>query len=143
MNDEEDATGIASSHPDSGHAKTDKGVQKALSKQQGYGSIASQESPVAQSESGSTIQLIFKNPGLPLTILLFGYVEMTCEVLISSCSMVIRRYFGWHGNRAGLLLACLGSLVLPAHFVVEKTSHYLSERSILFVSSFGVLDFRK
>jgi len=56
---------------------------------------------------------------------------MADEVLISSCSMVCRRYFGWHGSTAGLIIASLGALVLPADFVVEKASHVFSERKIM------------
>eukprot|EP00980_Cylindrotheca_fusiformis_P011284 scaffold2597_cov116-Cylindrotheca_fusiformis.AAC.12 len=105
-----------------------------------YGSVPTDENAVAQepplfmADLKYTIDLIFQNTGLPLTVLLFGYIEMTCEVLISSCSMVIRRYFDWHGSVAGFLIASLGALVLPAHFVVEKASHYFSERTILFRS---------
>lgn len=70
----------------------------------------------------------------PVTLALFGFVEMVDEVLISSCSMVVRRYFNWKGNVAGFLIASLGALVLPADFVVEKAVHYYSERKILYVS---------
>lgn len=133
---EEDDGGLSSAQNESSKSTGDEGNGNVLSKQEGYGSIASQDSSLVKSKRhDSTFQLVFKNPGLPLTVVLFGYVEMTCEVLISSCSMVVRRYFGWHANKAGLLLACLGALVLPAHFVVEKTSHYYSERKILSVSS--------
>jgi hypothetical protein len=136
LNDDEDSSGIANSHRESSddNRPVENGDGTTPLQRKGYGSIVSQDSSLAQSESVSIIKLIFKNPALPLTIVLFGYIEMTCEILISSCSMVVRRYFGWHGNRAGLLLACLGALVLPAHFVVEKASHYYSERGILFVS---------
>jgi hypothetical protein len=81
-----------------------------------------------------TCRLIMQNPGLPVTLLIFAYIELADEVLISSCSMVVRRYFGWHGAVAGFLIASLGALVLPAHFVVEKASHHYSERRILVVS---------
>lgn len=76
-----------------------------------------------------------------MTITLFGFIEMADEVLISSCSMVVRRYFDWHGNVAGFLIASLGALVLPAHFVVEKAVHYYSERKILFVSKASMVVF--
>ena len=59
---------------------------------------------------------------------------MADEVLISSCSMVCHRYFGWHGSSAGLLLACLGALILPADYVVERASRVFSERKIMKVS---------
>jgi Sugar (and other) transporter len=75
--------------------------------------------------------LVFSNMALPLTLLLFGYVELVDEVLISSCSMVGHRYFSWHGSTAGLLIASLGALVLPAHFLVERASRSLDERAIL------------
>jgi hypothetical protein len=106
----------------------------------GYGSVSSDENGFDRkpwfllADLKYTAELVFKNAGFPLVVLLFGYIEMTCEVLISSCSMVIRRYFGWHGSVAGFMIASLGALVLPAHFVVEKASHYYSERQILFRS---------
>ena len=81
----------------------------------------------------STCGLIFENPGLPITLLVFAYIEMADEVIISSCSMIVRRYFSWHGSVAGFFIASLGALVLPAHFVVELGLHYYSERRILVV----------
>jgi predicted ThiF/HesA family dinucleotide-utilizing enzyme len=83
----------------------------------------------------TTWNLVFQNAGLPLTLLIFAYIEMADEVIISSCSMVVRRYFGWHGSTAGFFIASLGALVIPAHFVVEKASKRISERKILLVSS--------
>jgi Major Facilitator Superfamily len=85
-------------------------------------------------EAAITVSLVFENPSLPVTVLLFGYIEMADEVLISSCSMVLRRYFGWNGSAAGFLIASLGALVLPAHVFVERASHIYSERNILVVS---------
>ncbi len=85
-------------------------------------------------EMVSTWGLVFENAGLPVTLLIFSYIEMADEIIISSCSMVVRRYFGWHGSAAGFFIASLGALVLPAHFVVEKASRHISERKILVVS---------
>lgn len=90
-------------------------------------------------EAMATSRLILKNPGLPVTVILFGFVEMVCEILISSCSMVVRRYFDWPGSVAGFVIASLGALVLPADFVVEKAAHYYSERKILFRSLVFIL----
>lgn len=56
------------------------------------------------------------------------------EILISSCSMIVTRYFHWHGSRAGLIIAALGGLVLPAHFIVEHASRRFPERAILMAS---------
>lgn len=53
----------------------------------------------------------------------------------SSTLQVTRRYFSWHGSQAGFLIAALGSLIIPAHFVVEIATHYYEERRILKVSS--------
>jgi len=62
--------------------------------------------------------------------------------------MVTRRYFGWHGSSAGLLLSSLGALVLPAHFFVESAAHRYEERVILkyslvfiFVCLFAILNY--
>eukprot|EP00934_Nitzschia_sp_Nitz4_P008428 Nitzschia sp. Nitz4//scaffold374_size14026//8812//11579//NITZ4_008960-RA/size14026-augustus-gene-0.12-mRNA-1//-1//CDS//3329549626//8418//frame0 len=82
-------------------------------------------------EAVSTWRLVFTSAGLPVTMIIFCFIELTDEVIISSCSMVVRRYFGWHGSIAGFFLASLGSLVIPAHFVVEKASRHVSERKIL------------
>ena len=111
---------------------------------------------------------------MQVTLYLFSFIELVCEVLISSCSMVswwcfgsdpsicaavcsdrlftdhpifllhpsyplssqvTRRYFSWHGSQAGFLIAALGSLIIPAHFVVEIATHHYEERYILKVSS--------
>lgn len=56
--------------------------------------------------------LVFNNPALPITLFLFAFIEMICEILISSCAMVSRRYFGWTGDVAGYLIAALGALVV-------------------------------
>jgi hypothetical protein len=82
-----------------------------------------------------TWSLFVKSPGLSATLLIFCFIELADEVLISSCSMVVRRYFGWHGAAAGFLIAALGALVLPANFVVENCSHQVSERRILKVGN--------
>lgn len=79
--------------------------------------------------------LFFQNIALPITMFLFAFIELVDEVIISSCSMVCKRYFGWHGSSAGFLIASLGALVLPAHFVVEKASHQYEERAIMKVST--------
>jgi hypothetical protein len=86
---------------------------------------------------------------------MFAFIELSGEVMISSCSMVVRkytsktkclfvvffsfltsdcftdRYFRWNASTAGLIVASLGALVLPAHFIVERASHMYSERLIL------------
>ena len=74
-----------------------------------------------------------------VTLFLFSFIELVGEVLISSCSMIVLRYFDWHGSRAGLILASLGGLVLPAHFIVEHASRRFPERVILRASIFFVL----
>ena len=94
-----------------------------------------------------TSKLICSNPALPTTLILFGFIELADEILISSCSMICRRYFGWHGSTAGFLIASLGALVLPAHFVVERATHYYSDRRLIkvrvleiyFSESFSIL----
>jgi hypothetical protein len=76
-------------------------------------------------------KLVFANAALPVTLYIFAFIELVDEVLISSCSMVVHRYFGWKGSVAGFLIASLGSLVLPADFFVERMSHVHSERKIM------------
>eukprot|EP00977_Amphora_coffeiformis_P012038 scaffold2974_cov181-Amphora_coffeaeformis.AAC.6 len=83
------------------------------------------------SELSKVGRLVFGNMALPVTLLIFSFIELADEVLISSCSMVCHRYFGWYGSTAGFILASLGALVLPAHFVVEKAAHHFEERFII------------
>jgi len=87
--------------------------------------------PGVLGEIVSTWSLVLVNPGLPVTLLLFCYIELACEVLISSCSMVVRRYFDWDASAAGFLVASLGALVLPANFLIEILSRKVSERQIM------------
>lgn len=74
-----------------------------------------------------------------VTMFLFSFIELVGEVLISSCSMIVSRYFDWHGSRAGFIIASLGGLVLPAHFIVEHACRRFSEREILKASILFVL----
>jgi len=83
--------------------------------------------------------ILFSNQAFVVTLFLFSFIELVGEVLISSCSMIVLRYFDWHGSRAGLILASLGGLVLPAHFIVEHASRRFPERVILRASIFFVL----
>ncbi|KAL7520878.1 hypothetical protein ACHAWX_005574 [Stephanocyclus meneghinianus] len=103
-----------------------------------YGSISSsheeQENISKRSSMGDTmalLRIILSNMAFPVTLYLFACIELSGEVLISSCSMIVRRYFHWHGSRAGFIIASLGALVLPAHFIVERASRSYSERQIL------------
>jgi hypothetical protein len=112
---------------DYGTSDFDKSQKSPRSRRKSLGNIAWTQLVLVK-------KLIFSNMALPVTLLLFGFIELTDEVLISSCSMVVRRYFNWNGSKAGFLLASLGALVLPAHYVVERASHRYSERKIMKVS---------
>mmetsp|Transcript_119 Transcript_119/g.132 ORF Transcript_119/g.132 Transcript_119/m.132 type:complete len:924 (+) Transcript_119:41-2812(+) len=96
----------------------------------------------------STCSLVLSKPGLIVTLLLYCYIELADEVLISSCSMIVHRYFGWSASGAGFLIASLGALVLPAMFLTEIVSHTVTERKIMKVSicmiiigCFGIINF--
>lgn len=78
--------------------------------------------------------LVLKNPAVPITLFLFSYIEMICEVLISSCAMICKRYFLWNGSTAGFLIASLGAFIIPAHFIVERASRRFKERAIMKVN---------
>jgi hypothetical protein len=56
-------------------------------------------------EAMSACSLLLINQGLPVTLLLFCYIELADEVLIASCSMVVRRYFDRNASAAGYLVA--------------------------------------
>jgi hypothetical protein len=60
---------------------------------------------------------------------------MVDEILLSSCAMVCKRYFLWNGSIAGYILAALGSLVLPADFIVDRASRFYEERFIIKVKT--------
>lgn len=79
--------------------------------------------------------LLFSNVALPITLLIYGYIEMVDEILLSSCAMVCKRYFLWNGSIAGYILAALGSLVLPADFIVDRASRFYEERFIIKVKT--------
>jgi hypothetical protein len=145
-----DSTTASLDYPDSVDPEDEEDDTGSLVRQggDGYGAIPTSvegmdrmhgKSLSLLDEVAITASLVFENPSLPVTVLLFGYIEMADEVLISSCSMVVRRYFGWNGSSAGFLIASLGALVLPAHVFVEKASHIYSERNILVVRSLYVL----
>ena len=56
-------------------------------------------------EIASVFSLLVINRGLPVTFLVFCYIELADEVLISSCSMIVRRYFDRNASAAGYLVA--------------------------------------
>ena len=56
-------------------------------------------------EIASVFPLLVINRGLPVTFLVFCYIELADEVLIASCSMIVRRYFGRNASTAGYLVA--------------------------------------
>jgi len=90
-------------------------------------------------EIASVFSLLMVNGGLPVTFLVFCYIELADEVLISSCSMIVRRYFDRNASAAGYLVASLGALVLPANFVVEICSRRVSERFIMKLSIWFII----
>mmetsp|Transcript_20827 Transcript_20827/g.43050 ORF Transcript_20827/g.43050 Transcript_20827/m.43050 type:complete len:927 (-) Transcript_20827:3882-6662(-) len=103
---------------------------------------SSSEKKSLRNEVVSVCKIIFSNPTFLVTLYLFAFIELVAEILISSCSMIVRRYFGWHGSKAGFMIASLGALVLPAHFIVERESRFYSERRILKASiifTFGAI----
>ena len=63
---------------------------------------------------------ISSNKTFCVTLLLFGLIELTDEVLINSVSIITRRYFRWHGSSAGMFAATLGIFVLPANYVIDR-----------------------
>ncbi|KAL7548746.1 hypothetical protein ACHAWF_015219 [Thalassiosira exigua] len=87
----------------------------------------------------SLIKIIIKNAAFPVTLYLFSFIELIGEVMISSCSMIVHRYFRWNGASAGIIVSSLGFLVLPAHFIVEIGTRSYSERRILKLSILGVI----
>ena len=107
------------------------------SKQTKYGSVSDSD-PVTNAKKKSILQdvmtssrIIFSNVAFPVTLYLFAFIELSGEVLISSCSMIVRRYFAWYGSTAGFIIASLGALVIPAHYIVERASRVYSERQIM------------
>ena len=98
------------------------------SKKTKYGSVSDLD-PVTNIKKRSIVQdvmassrIIFSNVAFPVTLYLFAFIELSAEVLISSCSMIVRRYFTWYGSTAGFIIASLGALVIPAHYIVERAS---------------------
>jgi len=92
---------------------------------------------------------VIQNAPLSITLGLLCFVQFTYEVLISSCPLVTKIYFGWNPDSAGFAIASLSILVLPAMVFIDRLSTPTSERKILkqclmiiAVSSFSFVNLR-
>lgn len=54
-------------------------------------------------------RLLSYNVGVPVCLFMLLFIKFAHEVLISSCPMILNRYFRWGGGRAGIFLSALSS----------------------------------
>jgi len=77
-------------------------------------------------------KLVFHNMALPVTLAIFAYVNLTIEVIFSSCAIITHRYFKWSPSFTGVFLAALAFAVLPISFFVAHNN--TNERKLMKVS---------
>ena len=79
---------------------------------------------------------------VPICLLITFFIKFALEVLLSSCPMIVDRYFQWGGGRAGLFLACLALTVLPVNFICCHNARKHDERTVMKVRvSYASTDF--
>ena len=68
---------------------------------------------------------------VPVCLCIILYIKFALEVLISSCPMILNRYFRWGGGRAGLFLSGLVLTVLPVNFICGHIARKHEERTVI------------
>ena len=66
-----------------------------------------------------------------MSILIILYIKFAQEVLISSCPIILDRYFRWGGGRAGIFLASLALTILPVDFFCGHVARKYEERTVV------------
>lgn len=69
--------------------------------------------------------------GIPVMLMITFFVTLSLEIFFTASPMVVKRYFAWTGEEAGLLLVCLSLFILPIHVVCEMVARRYEERTIL------------
>ncbi len=65
------------------------------------------------------------------TFLIYFVLKLVLESSLSSASTVTRFYFGWDSSYAGIYLACLGLLMLPANLGVAYLARQYDDRELM------------
>lgn len=68
---------------------------------------------------------------VPVCLFILLYTKFAFEVLVSSCPMIVNRYFRWGGGRAGIFLAALTLTVLPMNFICGHIARKYEERTVI------------
>ena len=76
-------------------------------------------------------KLVTQTRALPVTLLLYFFIELADEVIISSCAIITSIYFQWQPANAGFMVASLGILSLPANIFIESAIKLVDERTIM------------
>lgn len=69
--------------------------------------------------------------GVPVCLFIILYIKFALEVLLSSCPMILDRYFQWGGGRAGIFLSGLTLTILPVNFICGHIARKHEERTVL------------
>ena len=93
-------------------------------------------------------RIIKRTKSIFVALLVYFFIELIDEVIISSCSIITFEYFDWKPISSGLMVTSLGILVLPATLFAELLSNSYLERQLMLVSLiivtislFGLLNF--
>jgi len=74
---------------------------------------------------------ILRNVPVMITLFVYFVLKLLLEATLSSCATITRFYFGWDGRLAGLYLACLGLLMLPANLLVSYLARRFDDRELI------------
>jgi MFS family permease len=82
---------------------------------------------------------IWTNTPVMVTFWLYFVLKLVLECVLSSTATLTSFYFGWSGSLAGLYMAALGLLMLPANLGVAWMSSRYDDRDLLVVMSVCML----
>lgn len=76
-------------------------------------------------------RLLSYSVAVPVCLFTILYIKFAQEVLLSSCPIILNRYFRWGGGRAGIFLAALTVTILPLHFICGHIARKYEERTVM------------
>jgi hypothetical protein len=74
---------------------------------------------------------LWRRIAITTTFLIYFVLKLVLESSLSSASTVTRFYFGWDSSYAGIYMACLGLLMLPANLGVAYLARQYDDRELM------------
>jgi len=74
---------------------------------------------------------LWKNVAVMITFLVYFVLKLILECLLSSTANITEFYFNWSGSVAGVYMAVLGLLMLPANLLVANLSISYDDRELI------------